>query len=66
MSKARDTVLIQLGFMLIIYALAYNLVEDASDTLPKCRVYHEWKGVCTEWEKTPGRSVIQDRVQPGK
>ena len=60
MSIERDTVLVQLGIMIIVYALAYNLVEDSTELLPKCKVYHEWKGVCEEWEKTPGKSVIQD------
>jgi len=58
MSKERDIVLLQLGFGILLYVLAYNLVNDASDSFPKCKIYHESQGVCEEW-KTPGRSVIQ-------
>lgn len=60
MSKERDIVLLQIGFGIMIYALVYNLVNDAADLLPECREYHEINGKCGEWEKVPGRSVIQD------
>lgn len=61
MSKEHMTDLLTLGYGIVVYALLYSMVFDASDLLPECRIYHESQGVCEEWvEKEPGRSVIQE------
>ena len=49
MSRDRDEVLLQLGFGILLYVLAYNLVVDASALLPECREYHEMNTTCVEW-----------------
>ena len=51
MSRGRDEVLLQLGFGILLYVLAYNLVVDASALLPKCREFHYMTGTCVEWEQ---------------
>ena len=55
---AKDLLII--GFGLILYGMFIAMVQEASDILPKCKIYHESHGICEEWiEKEPGKSVIQ-------
>jgi hypothetical protein len=59
--------LLTLGYGIVIYAIIVGLFVDASKILPNCKIYHETYGVCEEWvEKTPGRSVIQGWIPPGR
>ena len=55
---AKDLLII--GFGLILYGMFIAMVQEASDILPECKIYHESHGICEEWvEKEPGKSVIQ-------
>lgn len=59
--------LLVIGYGIVIYAIIVSLFMEASNLLPKCKIYHQPQGICEEWiEKTPGRSVIQGWIPPGK
>jgi hypothetical protein len=65
--KERAETLLTLGYGIVIYAIIVALFVEASNLLPKCRIYHETYGICEEYvEKTPGRSVIQGWIPPGR
>ena len=59
MTKEHMKDLLVIGYGIVLYVMMYSLVYDASDLLPECKIYHESQGVCEQWEKTPGQSVIQ-------
>ena len=65
--KERAETLLTLGYGIVIYAIIVSLFMEASNLLPKCKIYHQDAGICEEWvEKTPGRSVIQGWIPPGR
>ena len=61
MNKETMKDLLTLGYGIVIYAIIVSMMYEASDLLdvPECRVWHQNAGICEEYAKKPGQSVIQ-------
>ena len=68
MNKATMESLLILGYGIVIYAVIIGLFVEASRLIdvPQCKIYHQSANFCEVYEKTPGRSVIQGWIPPGR
>ena len=68
MNKATMESLLILGYGIVIYAVIIGLFVEASALIdvPQCKIYHQSANHCEVYEKTPGRSVIQGWIPPGR